>query len=78
MLFTFKRHQKSIDASTHIEIQVGPDLTDWPVTYAVPAEAAANKPGVTVVKGVPSGFDTVTLSLPLSGMKKFARLKVIP
>jgi len=78
MLFTFKRDQKSIHASTHIEIQVGPDLIEWPATYDVPDVAAANNPGVTVVKGVPSGFDTVTLSLPLSGMRKFARLKVTP
>jgi autotransporter-associated beta strand protein len=78
MLFTFKRDQKSIHASTHIEIQVGPELTEWPTTYAVADVAAANIPGVTVVKGVPSGFDTVTLSLPLSGMKEFARLKVTP
>ena len=78
MLFTFKRHQKSIQTSTNIEIQVGPELTEWSTTYAVPDVAAANNPGVTVVKGVPSGFDTVTLSLPLSGMTKFARLKVTP
>jgi autotransporter-associated beta strand protein len=78
MLFTFKLDHKSIHASTHIEIQVGTDLIGWPATYAVPDVAAANNPGVTVVKGVPSGFDTVTLSLPLSGMKKFARLKVTP
>jgi hypothetical protein len=36
MVFTFKRDQKSIHTSTKIEIQVGPELTDWPTTYSVP------------------------------------------
>jgi hypothetical protein len=32
---------------------------------------------VSVVKGTPDGFDTVTLTLPMSAdEKKFARLKV--
>ena len=46
--------------------------------YPVPDGAAATRPGVTVVKDTPSGFDTVTLALPLSDLKKFARLKVTP
>lgn len=39
----------------------------------------ANIPGVTVRKNDPeAGRDTVTLTLPLSAPKKFARLKVTP
>ncbi len=78
MLFTFNRDQKSIDASTTLTIQVSPDLADWSSAYPVPDGVVTNNPGITVVKGVPAGFDTVTLSLPLSDPKKFARLKVMP
>jgi autotransporter-associated beta strand protein len=78
MLFTFERDQKSIGGTTVLRIDTSPDLLDWTTGYAVPAGAAAANPGVTVVKGVPAGFDTVTLSLPLSDPKKFARLKVTP
>ncbi|MCP5532120.1 MAG: autotransporter-associated beta strand repeat-containing protein [Akkermansiaceae bacterium] len=79
MLFTFERDQASIDGSTTVEIEVSLDLTDWSTSYAVPDDAAANDPGVTVVKDTPVGFDTVTLSLPMSpDTKKFARLKVVP
>jgi autotransporter-associated beta strand protein len=78
MLFTFKRDQKSIQPSSPIEIEVSPDLTDWSTRYPVTAAAATDSPGVIVVKDTPSGFDTVTLTLPLSDLKKFARLKVTP
>ncbi len=33
-------------------------------------------PPVTVVKGVPADFDTVTLTVPQDSAKKFARLKM--
>ena len=61
-------------------IEVGTDLVTWttpPSPYTVPDGAVANNPGVTVVKGVPAGFDTVTLKVPQSAGKKFARLKVV-
>ena len=54
-------------------------LATWPSPspYAVPDGAQADNPGVTVEKGVPAGFDTVTLSVPQApDTKKFARLKV--
>jgi autotransporter-associated beta strand protein len=78
MLFTFKRDQKSIGGITALKIETSSDLADWTAGYAVPDGTATASPGVTVVKGVPAGFDTVTLSLPLSDLKKFARLKVTP
>jgi autotransporter-associated beta strand protein len=79
MTFTFFRDQASIDGTTIVEINTSLDLTDWATTYAVPDSAVANNPGVTVVKGTPTGFDTVTLTLPQApDTRKFARLKVTP
>jgi autotransporter-associated beta strand protein len=75
--FTFKRDQASIDGTTVATIQVGTTLATWPGSYSVPDIAAANDPGVTVLKDTPTGFDTVTLSVPQSpDAAKFARLKV--
>ena len=78
LLFTFERDQRSIDGSTTVVIEVGTDLATWPTTYTVPDTAEANDPGLTVVKGVPIGFDTVTLILPQSpDVRKSARLKAV-
>jgi autotransporter-associated beta strand protein len=80
MIFSFKRDQASIDGTTVVVVEVGNDLTAWPSPspYAVPDVAAASNPGITVVKDLPTGFDTITLTLP-QGLesKKFARLKVV-
>lgn len=80
--FTFQRAQSSIDPKTSTIIEVGTNLATWdtaPSPYTVPDGAAANNPGVTVVKDSPSvGTDTVTLTVPQSpDAKKFARLKVV-
>jgi fibronectin-binding autotransporter adhesin len=78
-LFRFIRDQTSIDGTTTVEIEVSPDLRDWSTRYAVPADAAASNPGVTVQKNFPAaGKDTVTLLLPLSGVTGFVRMKVTP
>ncbi len=77
--FTFVRDHKSIDGITTVEIQTCGNLTDWTASYPVPGTAVEVIPGVTVQKDVPvEGKDTVTLSLPVSGLTKFARLKVVP
>ena len=80
MVFSFIRDQQSIDGVTTVNIEVGTDLATWPTRYAVPAVAAANDPGVTVVKDSPvAGQDTVTLTIPqTSNTKQFARLQVTP
>ena len=79
LFFTFVRDQKSIDGVTTVEIQLCENLTDWTAGYPVPGTAVEANPGVTVQKDVPvEGKDTVTLSLPVSGQTKFARLKVVP
>lgn len=80
MIFSFKRDQASIDGTTVVSVEVGTDLTNWPSPspYAVPDVATANNPGITVIKDLPTGFDTITLTLPqASDSKKFARLKVV-
>ena len=77
MVFTFKRDQTSIDGSTVVTIQVGTTLGSWPDTYNVGADTGSSSPGVTIVNGVPSGFDTITLTVPQApDAKKFARLNV--
>jgi len=78
LIFTFFRDPSSIDGgNTTAEIEVGTTLTSWPDSYSVPDAPGGNNPGVTVVAGMPSGFDTVTLRIPLSpDTKKFARLRV--
>ena len=60
-------------------IEVGTDLNTWPEIYNVGTNTAASPPGVTVEENTPTGFDTVTLTVPrgLDG-KKFARLVVTP
>ena len=79
MIFSFVRDQASIDGVTTAEIQVGDNLTGWPTSYPVPGTAVAESPGITVEKNVPAGFDTVTLTLPLSGStRRFARLTTTP
>ncbi|MEY4244819.1 MAG: hypothetical protein RLZZ245_2404, partial [Verrucomicrobiota bacterium] len=77
--FTFVRDQKSIDGITTVDIQVGEILADWTTHYPVPATAVEAESGVTVQKDIPvAGKDTITLSLPVSSLTKFARLKVVP
>ncbi len=80
MNFTFIRDQASINDVTTIDIQGGTNLTDWPLSYRVPATALANNPGLTVIKNSPAaGKDTVTLTLPVTpGVNTFFRLKVTP
>ena len=78
MLFIFRRDQKSIDGTNDLRIETSHNLLDWTAGYAVPNGAATASPGVTVAKDTPSGFDTITLSLPVSDSKKFVRLKVTP
>lgn len=77
ILFSFKRIQSSINANTVVTIQAGSTLQVWPGSYNVGATSEASSAGVTVVKGVPAGYDTVTLSIPRApDDKKFFRLNV--
>lgn len=77
LAFSFKRKQTSIDGTTTAAIEVGTNLASWPLTYPVPTTAVATNPGVTVVKDSPTGFDTVTLTIPRApDSLKFGRLKV--
>jgi len=82
LTFTFQRAQSSIDPQTSSVIEVSTDLATWntaPSPYTVPDGAAANNPGLTVVKDSPTaGTDAITLTVPQSpDAKKFARLKVV-
>ncbi len=77
ILFTFQRTQTSINATTALLIQVGTTLHAWPDNYTVGADTATSSDGVTVLKGFPAGFDTVTLSVPKApDLQKFIRLNV--
>lgn len=77
ILFSFKRIQDSINANTVVTIQSGSTLQVWPGSYNVGATSETSSAGVTVVKGVPAGYDTVTLSIPRApDDKKFFRLNV--
>jgi autotransporter-associated beta strand protein len=81
VLFTFHRSQSAIDGTTTVDIQTATNLLEWrPAdTHMVPDHAAANHPGVTVIKNSPPGYDTVTLVLPKSpDSRKFVRLRVTP
>jgi autotransporter-associated beta strand protein len=78
ILFTFKRAQTSINANTSVVIQAGTTLDAWPGSYNVGVDTSASSPGVTIQKGIPTGFDTVTLSMPrATDTKKFIRLRVV-
>ena len=77
VVFTFKRARSSIDAFTSVAIEVGNGLSAWANSYTVGADTAGSSAGVTVNPNVPSGFDTITLSIPQApDARKFARLKV--
>ena len=79
LIFTFIREQASIAGASTFEIQVGDNLVSWPATYPVPGTEVAANPGVSVQKNIPApGKDTVTLTLPLSDLTKFVRLKITP
>jgi hypothetical protein len=61
-----------------LSIQIRNTLHTWPKNSIVGADTAGSSAGVTVLKGVPVGFDTVTLSIPRSpDLQKFFRMKVI-
>jgi autotransporter-associated beta strand protein len=77
MLFTFKRNQASINASTALTIDVGTTLASWPNAYNVGTDTAGSTEGVAIVKNSPgAGTDTVTLTVTRApDAKKFARLK---
>ena len=79
MVFTFKRSQASINASTALSVEVGTTLAAWSTTYTVGADTADSTSGVTIAKDSPSaGTDTVTVTVARgSDGKKFARLKAV-
>ena len=77
MTYTFRRVQSSINTNTSLAIQVGLNLTTWPSSYNVGINTATSAAGVTVLQGVPAGFDTITLSIPKApDLQKFIRLNV--
>ena len=77
MIFSFKRDQTTVGNAT-VTIQVGTTLASWPDSYTVGTDTSSSSPGVTIVNGVPTGFDTVTLTLTQApDVKKFARLNVV-
>jgi autotransporter-associated beta strand protein len=71
ILYTFKRDQTSINASTALAIKVSSSLVTWPLSYDVGADTATSSSGVNVIKGAPPGFDTVTLSLPYTANTRY-------
>jgi autotransporter-associated beta strand protein len=77
LVFTFKRDRDSIDGSTTAVIEVGTTLATWPGVFNVGATTAGSTAGVTVLEDSPSGFDTITLTVPKApDAAKFARLNV--
>jgi hypothetical protein len=79
MVFTFKRTQASINASTALSVEVGTTLAAWSSTYTVGTDTAGSTSGVTIAKDSPSaGTDTVTVTVARGADgKKFARLKAV-
>jgi autotransporter-associated beta strand protein len=77
IVYSFQRSQASINAFTSLNIQVGGTLEAWLGNYSVGVDTASSSAGVIVTKGVPLGFDTVTLSIPRApDLQKFVRLRV--
>lgn len=73
-IFSFRR---SRDGSTMAMIEVGENLTTWPDLFQVGTTTANSSTGVTVTENNPTGFDTITLSMPkASAPTKYGRLKV--
>ena len=78
LVFTFRRSRASIDGATTVQIEVGTTLSGWPGLFNVGTTTANSSAGVTVAEDNPSGFDTITLTVPKGeDDTKFARLEVI-
>lgn len=76
-VFRFRRIRSSVSGVSSCVIDAGNTLNSWPQAYTVAATTALSTSGVTIEENDPSGFDTVTLSIPkLGDDKKFARLRV--
>lgn len=76
MIFSFKRARSSIDGVTGLTIELGTTLSAWPTFFTVGTTTGNSTPGVVVTPNTPTGFDTITLTVPQdSDPKKFARLK---
>jgi hypothetical protein len=77
MIITFERQRSSIDGITGLEVEVGTTLTGWPNSYTVGTTTLNSDSGVTVLENSPTGFDTITVTVPKgTDPKKFARLSV--
>jgi autotransporter-associated beta strand protein len=77
MIITFERKRSSTDGITGCEVEVGTTLTGWPNSYTVGATTAGSDPEVVVTENSPSGFDTITVTVPKgTDPSKFARLEV--
>jgi fibronectin-binding autotransporter adhesin len=79
MVFTFKRIQASINASTALSVEVGTTLAAWSTYTVGDSDNVGSSPGVTIVKNSPSaGTDTVTVTVARGAdAKKFVRLKAV-
>ena len=76
-VFRFRRIRSSVSGVNSCVIDAGDSLNVWQQSYTVAATTALSTPGITIQENDPSGFDTVTLSIPKLGSdKKFARLRV--
>jgi hypothetical protein len=64
VIFSFLRDQKSIGGTSVFRMDTSLELLYWTTGYNVPDGAAADNPGITVVKNAPPGFDAVTLTCP--------------
>lgn len=77
LVFTFRRNRESIDGTTTVQIEVGTSLNTWPGLFHVGTTTANSSAGVTVAENTPTGFDTITLTVPKgTDTTKFGRLKV--
>jgi fibronectin-binding autotransporter adhesin len=78
LVFTFNRDQASETADTTVQIQVGTNLTNWPLTITVPNAPGTYESGALTVADNGLGQDVITLTLPQApDSKKFARMNVI-
>jgi len=77
LVLTFRRNRESIDGATTVQIEVGTTLNTWPGLFNVGTSTANSSAGVTVAESTPTGFDTITLTVPKgTDTTKFGRLKV--
>lgn len=75
LVFTFQRDDRTEAYSILLQVESGPNLTDWPDVFTIGDSTANSSPGVEITENGPDP-DTIQVSIPrLARTQQFARIK---